>query len=131
MSRSRRGGLSWTGEPQLGAFRRGDADDESGAGLALLHDDRAAVSPDDLPDDGEAEADAALSAAAGVVEAREAVEDPLSVGGRDPAPVVLDRQDRFPQLGANLERDPGAGVALGVPQEIADHLAQLVGVSRE
>ena len=70
----------------------GDAELEAGpgGGAGVGGDQVAALGPGELAGDVEAEPEAATGLQAG-----EALEDPLALGGRDTAALVLDGQDRL------------------------------------
>lgn len=74
---------------------------------------------------GEAQARAALVAAAGVVQAHEAFEDPLTLGLRDARPVVADRDHHAAAFRTHRDGDRTLRVTLRVVQQISDDPCQL------
>lgn len=73
----------------------------------------------DVPGDGEAETGSAVVAGAGLVEAYEALEDPLAFGGGHALAVVGDRQHRLPVRAPRGHGDRRVRVPLGVVQQVA------------
>ena len=84
---------------------------------------------DDVAGDGQAEAGAAGAGRAGVVEAGEAVEDPLLVLGRDPGAVVGHGQYGGAAPFDQGQRHGAGGVAGGVVGQVADRPGELVAVA--
>jgi hypothetical protein len=80
----------------------------------------------DVAGDGEAEARAAVVTAAGLVEADEALEDPLPVGRFDSVAVVGDGEDDVVAVAGERDRDGRGGVPLGVVEEVAEDAEELV-----
>jgi len=83
--------------------------------------DRATVAADDVAADRETETRPAGRLMARVIQAREALEDPLVLVRRDPRAVVADRQDRMFIVLGERDRDLGGGMMRGVvpPQLVA------------
>lgn len=84
----------------------GEADDEAGAGGVVLDVDGAAVDGDDVADDSQSQSAAAGVSGACVVQACEAVENPLSVWSGDAESVVGDDKLRGAVAGAEAHVDP-------------------------
>ncbi len=74
--------------------------------------------------DREAEAGSALVATAGVVEADEALEDPLPIGLRYAGAVVLDLDDRLPVGRSDDDTDLVVGMAFGVVEQVVEDPGQ-------
>ena len=93
--------------------------------------DTAAVHGDQAPHEGQADAQAALGAAARPIDLREHVEDGGQLVGGDTDAVVAHRQDRAVVLPAHAHVNAPAGVGvLGrVGQQVGEHLRQPDGVA--
>src|SRR5205823_2332706 len=89
--------------------------------------DRAAVSFDDAPGDGEAETGAA---GRGTGDLDEALEDARKIVGRNPLAGVAHREaDRvYCRLGPDLHLSAGRRVANGVADQVADRPGELLQV---
>src|SRR5712692_1783848 len=104
-----------------GRAPRGKAHHEPGAPHRRVVDLHGAAVPFvDGPHHRQAQTGAAAVAAPPLVEAREAVEDPLPLRRWDSRPVVVDDEAHFAVPGGYLHRDAAAAVRAGVVEKIAD-----------
>src|SRR5687767_7662845 len=88
----------------------------------------AAVAPDDMLDDGEAEAGTADRAAPAGIDAVEAFGEPRNVLGRDALALIDHRQPDEISIGrleSNADLRAGAAVSDGVDQQIVEELGEL------
>src|SRR5579883_553842 len=101
---------------------QGELDDELGPPVGLARDPHlTAVSLGEEADDPEPEAEATV--VADRRHALEPLEDPLERVGRDPDPVIADRQARDAPVARDRDEDGLAGAVLdGVPDEVRDDL---------
>src|SRR5687767_9527237 len=111
--------------------RFGDGEKESAA-LAefALYPDFAAVGLDDVFDDGEAEAGAALVAGAGAIDAVETFEDAALRFGRNAGAVVGDGDGCTLRIGFGGDSDGAAGRAVfdAVVDEVVDDLFEAIRI---
>lgn len=85
----------------------------------------------DLPRDRQAQPKAPLPGNPGLVEAGEALEDTLTIGCRDPGPIISNSENRVAIVGSKAQRHGGPSMAHGVVDEVANHLAEAVGITSD
>ena len=132
---SGRGRIGWTAAP-VRTPRPGSAGAQGEGGALALRGTRPSTSPswllDHVADDGQAEAGAAGLAAAGPVDAVEALEDPLEVAGagsrcRGPRPRSRRRRPSVPAR-TSIDR-ARVGVLHGVVEQVVDGRDELAPVA--
>ena len=84
---------------------------------------------DDLADDGEPQASAALVAGASFVEAYEPVENAGTVTGKNPLAIVVDDEFNAASLSGQRHRCPGARMPDGIVDQIPNDLAEKSRIS--
>src|SRR5881397_589122 len=91
---------------------------ETVAPVAVPQLDRAVPELSQLAHDGQSQPAASRVAIAGLVEAREPLEDPLTIGVPDPGPVVGHVDDDAAAVAVRGDGDPAVRVPDGVVDEI-------------